>query len=278
MDRDEGMRQLKHGLGFIGGGQMAEALIKGIVAGELVTPDDVVVSEPWEERREYIHNSCGVKTVIQNTDVLNRARTVILAVKPQVMKMVLADISREVTKDHLLISIAAGVTLFTLEEGLPRGTRIIRVMPNTPALVQAGAAGLCRGQHASMDDMQLALALFNAVGVAVEVSEHLMDAVTGLSGSGPAYCFAFLEGLIDAGVREGLARPVAHKLAVQTLLGSAILCSSMEKHPAELCAMVTSPGGTTIEGLFQLEKNAFRGTIMDAVHAASRRSKELGNR
>lgn len=278
MDNNVEKQQVKEGLGFIGGGQMAEALIKGIIAGKLVTPDSMVVSEPWEQRREYIHNSYGVKTVAQNAEVLKRTNTVILAVKPQAMKVVLADINQKITKNHLVISIAAGVTLFTLEEGLPRGTRVIRVMPNTPALVQAGAAGLCRGQHASRRNMQLALTLFAAVGVAVEVSEHLMDAVTGLSGSGPAYCFTFLEGLIDAGVREGLTRPIAHKLAVQTMLGSAMLCSSTEKHPAELCAMVTSPGGTTIEGLFQLEKSAFRGAIMDAVHAASRKSKELGNR
>ena len=193
MDINVDRQQLKEGLGFIGGGQMAEALVKGIIAGGLVKPDSVTVSEPWEQRREHIHNSCRVRTVAQNAEVLDSAHTVILAVKPQVMKVVLADISQKITKDHLVISIAAGVTLFTLEEGLPRGTRVIRVMPNTPALVQAGAAGLCRGQHASRHDMQLALDLFTAVGVAVEVSEHLMDAVTGLSGSGPAYCFAFLE-------------------------------------------------------------------------------------
>ncbi len=257
---------------------MAEALVKGILAKGLVKPSDVMVSEPFEARRDYMQNECGIGVTAANGDVMKDCDTVILAVKPQVMTNVLDDISNSVTAGHVIISIAAGVTLSTLEAGLPPGTRIIRVMPNTPALVQQGAAGLCRGNSATAEDMDLALEIFNAVGVAVEVSEGLMDAVTGLSGSGPAYCFAFLEGLIDAGVREGLARDTATKLAVQTLLGSAMLCAKSGKHPAELTAMVTSPGGTTIEGLYQLERNAFRGAIMDAVRAATARSKELGKK
>ena len=269
--------RISGGLGFIGGGQMAEALISGILARGMIEPESVIVSEPWKERRDYIAGQCGVRTVSENGEVIQEADTVILAVKPQVMATVLRDISRGVDTGHLVISIAAGITLNVLEAGLPAGTRVIRVMPNTPALVQTGAAGLCRGTHATAEDMDLALGLFGAVGVAVEVSEHLMDAVTGLSGSGPAYCFAFMEGLIDAGVREGLARDVAARLAVQTVLGSARLCVETGKSPDQLTAMVTSPGGTTIEGLYQLEKNAFRGAVMDAVRAASARSRELGN-
>ncbi len=269
--------RIKGGLGFIGGGQMAEALMKGIIAKGLVGPESVIVSEPWEERREYIARECGVRAVSENLQVFRDAATVILAVKPQVMGVVLHDIANGVGGDHLVISIAAGITLNILEGGLPAGTRVIRVMPNTPALVQEGAAGLCRGTHATEQDMELALNLFEAVGVAVQVPEHLMDAVTGLSGSGPAYCFSFIEGLVDAGVREGLTRDVASRLAVQTVLGSARMCAETGKSPAELTAMVTSPGGTTIEGLYQLEKNALRGALMDAVRAAASRSKELGN-
>ncbi len=265
------------GLGFIGGGQMAEALIKGILAKGLVDPESVIVAEPWEERRDYIAGECGVRTVTENSEVMKSAATVILAVKPQVMGIVLSDIARSVEARHLVISIAAGITLNVLEGGLPTGTRVIRVMPNTPALVQEGAAGLCSGTHATAEDMELALSLFGAVGVAVEVSEHLMDAVTGLSGSGPAYCFAFMDGLIDAGVHQGLPRDVARRLAVQTVLGSARLCLETGKSPAELTSMVTSPGGTTIEGLYRLEKNAFRGAVMEAVGAATHRSKELGS-
>ncbi len=265
-------------LGFIGGGQMAEALVKGILAKGLIDPQDVVVSEPFDARRAYMAEECNVTTTSENSDVMSQCNTVILAVKPQVMAVVLKDISQGIREHYVIISIAAGIPLKTLESGLPEGTRVIRVMPNTPALVQAGAAGLCRGTSARAEDMELALSIFNAVGVAVEVPEHLMDAVTGLSGSGPAYCFAFLEGLIDAGVREGLTRDVATKLAVQTMLGSAKLCMETGKHPAELTAMVTSPGGTTIEGLYNLEKNAFRGALMDAVCAASRRSRELGSK
>lgn len=265
------------GLGFIGGGQMAEALVKGILSKGLVEAESVIVSEPWEERRKYISKECGVNVVSENSQVFNEAATVILSVKPQVMNIVLRDVANSVDAGNLVISIAAGITIDVLESGLPSGTRVIRVMPNTPALVQQGAAGLCRGTHATEDDMELALRLFGAVGVAVEVAEHLMDAVTGLSGSGPAYCFAFIEGLVDAGVREGLSRDVAKKLAVQTVLGSASLCSATGKSPAELTAMVTSPGGTTIEGLYHLEKNAFRGSIMEAVRAAASRSRELGS-
>jgi pyrroline-5-carboxylate reductase len=255
---------------------MAEALIRGIIDRGLLSPDSVIVSEPWEPRREYIGRECGVGTTAENSEVMMESDTVILAVKPQVVKVVLDDICSSIHRDHLVISIAAGVTLAALEGGLPKGTRVIRVMPNTPALVQEGAAGLCRGTSASGDDMRVAMSLFNAVGVAVEVPDALMDAVTGLSGSGPAYCFTFLQALIDAGVRDGLSRPDAHKLAVQTMLGSARLCEETGKSPSELTAMVTSPGGTTVEGLYHLERNAFRGAVMDAVRAASLRSKELG--
>jgi len=268
--------RLTGGLGFIGGGQMAEALIRGILHRGLVGSDSVTVSEPWEQRRRYMSEQCHVRAVADNSEVMKQASTVILAVKPQVMNQVLRDISPYVKEGHLIISIAAGVTLTAIEDGLPSGTRVVRVMPNTPALVQEGAAGLCRGGHATDADMKLALSLFGAVGVAVEVSEHLMDAVTGLSGSGPAYCFAFMQGMIDAGVREGLARDVAHQLTVQTMLGSARLCAETGKSPSELTAMVTSPGGTTIEGLYMLEKNGLRGAVMDGVRAATNRSKELG--
>ncbi len=272
------MDKLKGMLGFIGGGQMAEALLRGITAKGLADPHDIIVSEPWDERRRYMEESCGVNVTANNSDVISKAETVILAVKPQVMQAVLEDIGASLTDRQLVISIAAGITLDLLEGGLPEGARVIRVMPNTPALVQSGAAGLCRGRSATADDMRTALSIFSAVGVAVEVSENLMDAVTGLSGSGPAYCFAFLQALVDAGVREGLARPVAHELALHTLLGSARLCAETGKSPSELTAMVTSPGGTTIEGLYQLEANAFRGAVMDAVRAATARSRELGSK
>ena len=200
----------------------------------------------------------------------------VLAVKPQIMDAVLADMAPFVKQRHLVISIAAGVPLGRIEGALPENTRVVRVMPNTPALVHAGAAAYCPGHAALPEDLQLVHSIFCSVGQAVMVSESLMDAVTGLSGSGPAYVFSFIQGMTDAGVREGLPRPVALELVVQTVLGSAVLCMETGRSPSELSEMGTSPGGTTIAGLYALEKGAFRASIMDAVRAAALRSRELG--
>ncbi|MBA7660321.1 Pyrroline-5-carboxylate reductase [subsurface metagenome] len=176
-----------------------------------------------------------------------------------------------------VVSIAAGITVHSLEKRLPEDTRVVRVMPNTPVLVQAGAAALCKGTAASPDDLDMVRQILETVGKAVVVPESLMDAVTGLSGSGPAYVFTFIEGLIDAGVREGLPRTIAQELVVQTVLGAALMCQNTGKHPAELTTMVTSPGGTTVAGLHVLERAALRGMLLDAVRAATERSRELGS-
>ncbi len=264
-------------LGFIGGGQMAEALIKGILSKGLIPKEQIKVSDPEPARRQILQSSFGIEVFEDNKEVLTSCQVVVLAVKPQVMCKVLKQISSDVTRDHLLVSIAAGITLRTLEHGLPPGSRVIRVMPNTPALVQQGASALCLGSHVGPGDAEVVRAILQAVGTVVMVGdESLMDAVTGLSGSGPAYVFSFIAGLIDAGVREGLSRPVARDLVVQTVLGAAALCKETAKDPSELTAMVTSPGGTTIEGLYALEKGGLRGILMDAVKSATLRSKELG--
>lgn len=265
-------------IGFIGGGQMAEALIKGILAKGLVEGGGIHVSEPSPARQDVLKETYGVNVSDSGQDVCAATDAIIIAVKPQVMRVVLDSISPFITERHLVISIAAGITLPFLEGGLPEKTRVVRVMPNTPALVLEGAAGVCGGGSASKDDVALVLSIFNAVGIAVEVNEGLMDAVTGLSGSGPAYCFAFVQGLIDAGVREGIPRPDAEKLAIQTMAGSAALLRETGKSPSDLTSMVTSPGGTTIEGLYRLEKGGFKASIMDAVHHATRRSRELGGK
>ncbi len=262
-------------LGFVGGGQMAEALIKGLLSEGLFKPGRIMASDPSKDRRHYLKKTFEIETTSENRKVVEGSDAIILAVKPQVMEDVLEDIRPYVSSKHLIISIAAGITIFCLERELSDSARVVRVMPNTPALVQAGAAALCPGTSADEDDLRVALHIFEAVGKAVIVPEILMDAVTGLSGSGPAYVFTFIEGLIDAGVREGLARPIARELVVQTVLGAALMCRNTEKHPAELTAMVTSPGGTTIAGLHALEQGAFRGVLMDAVMAATQRSRDL---
>jgi pyrroline-5-carboxylate reductase len=263
-------------LGFVGGGQMAEALIKGLLSKEFLKPGRITASDLSEDRRNHLKESFGINITSENNEAVTGSEIIILAVKPQVMPTVLEDIGPVVSSNHIVVSIAAGITIHSLEKRLPEGTRVVRVMPNTPALVQAGAAALCKGTAASEDDLDIVRQILEAVGRAVVVPEALMDAVTGLSGSGPAYVFTFIEGLIDAGVREGLSRTVAQELVVQTVLGAALMCQNTGKHPAELTTMVTSPGGTTVAGLHVLERAALRGILLDAVRAATERSRELG--
>ncbi|HHK60912.1 MAG TPA: pyrroline-5-carboxylate reductase [Desulfobacterales bacterium] len=264
-------------LTFIGGGQMAEALIQGILAAGLLPADRILVVDPAPERRQLLAERFGVRVFTEAAGAPAASPVCILAVKPQVMGPVLTGLARSLSSDRLVISIAAGVSIRFIEEGLaPLSPRVIRVMPNTPALVGAGAAALAGSASAGEADLDLALSLFQAVGEAVIVSEKDLDAVTGLSGSGPAYVFSFVEALVDAGVAAGLARPTAERLAVQTVLGSARLLQERGEHPAVLRAMVTSPGGTTIAGLHVLARAGFQGVVMDAVLAATRRSQELG--
>ncbi len=268
--------EIRETLGFVGGGQMAEALIKGLLSREFLKPGRITASDSSEDRRSHLKEAFGINITSENKQAVKGSEIIILAVKPQVMSIVLEDIGPVVSSNHLVVSIAAGITIHSLEKRLPEGTRVVRVMPNTPALVQAGAAALCKGTAASHGDLDIVRQILEAVGKAVVVPEALMDAVTGLSGSGPAYVFTFIEGLIDAGVREGLPRTVAQELVVQTVLGAALMCQNTGKHTAELTAMVTSPGGTTAAGLHVLERAALRGILSDAVRAATERSRELG--
>ena len=269
---------IQKGIGFLGGGQMAEAIIKGLLSKNFLPKNSVMASDPSKVRRDYLENIYGVRVADSNKDVVDASDVLVLAVKPQVVLSVLDDVREHITDGHLMISIAAGIPLATLEMGLPPASRVVRVMPNTPALVGQGAAAICSGGFVLDGDISLAREILGAVGTTVVLHESLMDAVTGLSGSGPAYVFTFIEGLIEAGVREGLARPIAAELVLQTVLGSVIMCKETGKSPPELTSMVTSPGGTTIEGLHVLEKGAFRGVLMDAVRAAAARSRELGRK
>ncbi|MHB9072597.1 MAG: pyrroline-5-carboxylate reductase [Desulfobaccales bacterium] len=260
-------------LGFIGVGNMGGAIIQGLVGGGRVVPENLIYYDPDPGRQGQMAG-LGVEAALDNAEVMH-SPVVVLGVKPQILPAVLAGVKEFARPWHLIISIAAGVPLKVLEETFPE-SRVIRVMPNTPTLVSAGMAALAPGSRTTPDDLALALELFQAVGKAVVVEERLMDAVTGLSGSGPAFVAIFIEALADGGVKSGLPRPLAHTMAVQTVLGTAKLCLEEDLHPAKLKDMVTSPGGTTIAGLHALESGGFRGLVMDAVSAAAARSKELG--
>jgi pyrroline-5-carboxylate reductase len=263
-------------IGFLGAGKMATALAKGFVRAEISFPKELIAADPYEAARKHFSEALGAQTVSSNLEVAQAATILILATKPDQVGDALAEISGAFTSNHLLISIAAGVTLATLEAALPAGARVIRVMPNTPALVGAGASAFALGKSATTADGELAKKLLSAVGIAFQVKENLLDAVTGLSGSGPAYVYQFIEALSDGGVASGLPRDIATQLAAQTVLGGAKMVLETGQHPGALKDQVTSPGGTTIEGLHALEKGKLRATVISAVRAATEKSKKLG--
>jgi pyrroline-5-carboxylate reductase len=263
-------------IGFLGAGKMAGALAKGFINAKLVEPGQIIASDVYEAARTSFGWTAGAKTTESNPEVLKFANVIVLAVKPDQVADVLKEIRVHFTEKHLLISIAAGVPIAKLQAGLSEVARVVRVMPNTPALVGASATAYALGKAAKAEDGELAKKLFSAVGVAFQVKEPLLDAVTGLSGSGPAYAYLMVEALSDGGVAAGLPRDVATKLAAQTLLGAAKMVLETDLHPGALKDMVTSPGGTTIEGLHELEKGGLRGTLMNAVRAAAEKSKKLG--
>ena len=255
---------------------MATALARGFIAAKLTSAKNIVASDVMEPARKAFADETGVKPMPTNLAVCKAAHVLLLAVKPDQVVGVLHEIRDHLTSRHLLISIAAGVPLAKLEAGLFPDSRIIRVMPNTPALVGASASAFACGKSATPADAALAQKLFSAVGIALQVKEPLLDAVTGLSGSGPAYAYQIIEALSDGGVAAGLPRDVATKLAAQTLLGAAKMVLETGQHPGALKDMVTSPGGTTIEGLHELEKAGVRGGLMNAVRAAAEKSRRLG--
>lgn len=262
-------------IGFIGGGNMAEAIIKGMITGETAA-ETIFVSEPVEARREQLTAKYGVRTTANNSELTLSCKTIILAVKPQQAASVCSSLTTEIKGKHLLVSIMAGISCRRLEDFFSESPRVVRVMPNTPALVLCGAAAVAGGKSATEADMTTVEAIFSLVGTCCRVDEKLMDAVTGLSGSGPAYVLTFIEALADGGVKNGLPREIALNLAMQTVLGTARLLAETGEHPGSLRDKVTSPGGTTIAGLHALEKGSFRATVMNAVEAATVRSKELG--
>jgi pyrroline-5-carboxylate reductase len=264
-------------IGFIGGGNMAEALIRGLVAGG-VSPSRLSVSDPLTAKREYLVDRYGVHVTTDNWAVASGCDILVLAIKPQVADSVLAQIDGAFSAKTLLVSIMAGVTCATIEGLFSKPVRLVRVMPNTPALVLQAASALSPGSNAGDDDLLLAEAIFSPVGTTCRVNEKLLDAVTGLSGSGPAYVLTFIEALADGGVKNGLPRDTALALAAQTVAGTAQLLLQTGEHPAALRDKVTSPGGTTIAGIHALEQGAFRATVLNAVDAATARAYELGKK
>jgi pyrroline-5-carboxylate reductase len=290
-------------LAFIGAGNMAEALLKGLLrpgadrrlgtpgpAGSggaapepgsepapLCRPDELWATGRRKDRLAELERAYGIHTTTDNAAAAAQAEVVVLAVKPQVMGKVLEQLAPAIDPSKLVISIAAGVPIAAIERKLGPGARVVRAMPNTPALVGAGATALAGGEHATEADLAAASRLFQAVGQVVVVDEPLLDAVTGLSGSGPAYVFLVIEALSDAGVKVGLPRYSAQALAAQTVLGAAKLLIETGMHPGLLKDQVTSPGGTAIAGLHTLEAGGLRTTLIDAVEAATRRARELGD-
>jgi len=270
------MRPRKRKLGFIGAGNMAGALVKGVLEARLYKPSDVWITDPIASQRARIRRRYRVDAARDNLELVCGSEIVVLAVKPQVLPEVLSAIQPVATESQLFISIAAGTTLRRIEGGLGERARVVRVMPNTPALLGKGVSVMVRGSKATPKDLRTAMRLFRGVGDALAVDdENLLDPVTGLSGSGPAYVYRFAEALIEAGVRQALSEEVATRLVFRTIQGAAAMLNETGMTPKELREMVSSPGGTTLAGLAALEGAGFAAAVDGAVAAATRRSREL---
>ena len=262
-------------IAIVGAGNMGVALMKGLMDGG-AKPENIVVTTKRESRGKALAETHGVEASSSNAEAVAGADLVILSVKPQVFAGVLEELRGVDSRHALFISVAAGVTTETIQSALGEGARVVRAMPNTPALVNQSATAIAPGRHASPEDLQLAEAVLAKIGTTVIVEEKHLDAVTGLAGSGPAYVMLIIEAFSDAGVKVGLPREIAQALAVQTIRGSAALLLHTGEHPAKLKDQVTSPGGTTIAGLHAMEQGGLRTTIINAVESATNRAKELG--
>lgn len=272
------MSEERFRVGIAGGGAMGEALVRGLLAAGTLSPAELMVSEVHAARRDYLERETGIQTVAENERLVEFGDVLILAVKPHVVRTVAAEIKPHLRPSQTVISIAAGVSLTYIEESLGDGFPVVRVMPNTPALVGAAASAYCLGRYAGPRDTTRARTVLEAVGRAVQVEERLLDAVTGLSGSGPAYMFLILEALADGGVRMGLPRDVSVMLAAQTMYGAAKMVLETGEHTGRLKDMVTTPGGTTAAGLFALEEGAVRAALQRAVEQATERAREINKR
>lgn len=262
-------------LALIGAGKLGEALLSGILSAQLIPVGRVQATDADPTRADYIGEKYGVKTLTNNRQAVAGADLVLLCVKPQQVRGVLHEIKKQLGKDTLVISVAASVTTALIERELDRGVRVVRVMPNTPCLIRHGMSALARGKHATEEDLTLAQAIFGSMGRTVRVDEKHMDAITGLSASGPAYVYMIIESLAEAGVKLGLARELSTELSAQTLLGASAMVLHTGEHPAKLKDVVTTPAGCTIDGLLELEEGGLRVTLIKAVVRAAQRAKEL---
>ncbi len=265
-------------IAILGSGRLGESMLRGFLSSGWRTTDDLVVTARRPERLAELHDKYGVVAEASNVAALKGAGLVIVAVKPQDMEAVLEEISSELTPQQTLLSVAAGVTTASIEAHLPPGARVVRAMPNAPALVHEGIAGLCGGHHAGEEDIALAADALGHLGAVVRVAEYDMDAVTALSGSGPAYFALLAEAMIEAGLLLGLSREISTQLVVQTMFGSALLLRDEGMHPVELRENVTSPGGTTTRAIRELERSGVRAAFLNAITAATERSRELSER
>jgi pyrroline-5-carboxylate reductase len=263
-------------VGILGTGNMGEALIRGLLYGHLCRPEQIFCSDVRAERLKAIREKYGVKSTSHNVEVVKQSDIVILAVKPQIMKQVVEEIAKHLDLSKLIISIAAGVPLDAIEACARKDLKLIRVMSNICVSVREGVSAIAGGKHALKEDLMMAKTIFDSVGKSLFIEENLLDAVTGLSGSGPAYIFLIIDALADAGVKVGLSRDDALILAPQTVLGAAKMLIETGEHPGKLKDMVTSPGGTAIAGLHTLEEGGLRTTLINAVEVATQRSKALG--
>lgn len=265
-------------IAVIGAGNMGGAIIRGVLKSKKARAEHVGASNHNAEKLKALVDETGVRAFASNREAAEWGDVLVMGVKPQIMRRVLSEIAPVVTPRQVVVSIAAGISTKTLEAALPGGVPVIRTMPNLPVTVDLGATAVCRGAHATDEHNRVAHALFESVGIVTDVDEYLMDAVTGLSGTGPMYIFQIIEGLSDAGVKMGLSREVANALTVQTVLGAAKMVQVTKQHPGLLKDQVTSPGGTAIAALHTLEKNGLRALLIDAVEAATKRAGELGER
>lgn len=263
-------------IGFIGSGNMGEALIHGLLHGHLCRSEQIICSDTRPERLKAIREKYGVKGTTHNTEVVKQSDIILLSVKPQIMKQVVQEVAKYLDFSKLIISIAAGVPLDAIESCAQKELKLIRVMPNICVSVREGISAIAGGRHASREDLMMAKTIFDSVGKSILIEEYLLDAVTGLSGSGPAYIFLIVDALADAGVKVGLSRTDSLILASQTVLGAARMLIETGEHPGKLKDMVTSPGGTAIAGLHTLEQGGVRTTLINAVEVATDRSRALG--
>lgn len=264
-------------IGFIGCGRLSAALFSGFAKSGLIKPQNMIASDVDQNMLKLVSKS-GVKTTTDNNELVSQSSLIIIAVKPHVVSKILREVEPIVTPEKLFVSIAAGVTIKQMENYLPPKTRVIRVMPNTPALLQCGASVFSPGSTALPEDCQLVSKLFSSVGTCDTLPEAYLDSVTGMSGSGPAYAFVAIEALSDAGVGVGLPRDISTRLAAQTLMGAAKMVLETGQHPGQLKDAVCSPGGTTIAGVAKLEECGFRSALIKAVEAATLKSRELGGK